>query len=96
MAHPSLGVAEVLEEALQFKFLHARLDGLHHLTVGSTAHLVHIAEHCDLLGGLDHTATCTYIGNRKYRVMHAHAHHMHVCMKVQKVHLQAISMSTHQ
>ena len=83
MPHPSLGVAEVLEEALQFKLLHAWLDGLHHLTVGSTAHLVHIAEHCDLLGGLDHTATCTYIGNRKHRVMHAHVHvhvHVHACM----------------
>ena len=58
MPHPSLGVAEVLEETLQFKLLHARLDVLHHLTVSTTANLVHIAEHCDLLRGFDHTATC--------------------------------------
>ena len=57
MSHPSLGIAEVLKETLQFKLLHTRLDVLHHLTVGSTAHLVHITEHCDLLRGLDHTAT---------------------------------------
>lgn len=57
MTHPSVGVAEVLEQALQFKLLHPWLGSSHHLQVGSTAHLVHIAEHCDLLWGLDHTAT---------------------------------------
>ena len=57
MSHSSLGVAEVLELALHLKLLHAWLDGPHHLTVGCTAHLVHVAQHRDLLGSLDNTAT---------------------------------------
>ena len=46
----------VLEVALQLKLLHAGLDDPHHFTVGCTADLVHVAQHCHLLGGLDHTA----------------------------------------
>jgi hypothetical protein len=50
-----VGVAVVLEVALQLKLLHARLDDPHHLTVGGTANLVHVAQHRDFLRGLDHT-----------------------------------------
>ena len=42
MSHSSVGVAVVLEVALQLKLLHAGLDDPHHLTVSRTAHLVHV------------------------------------------------------
>ena len=64
MSHPTLSIAVVVEDALQLKLLHVWFDGLHHLTVGVTAHLVDVAEDLDLLRGLDHTAI----------------HHVCVCM----------------
>ena len=43
VAHASFGIAEVLEEALQFPLPHARSHRSHHLTVSLTADFVHVA-----------------------------------------------------
>ena len=57
MPHSPFGVAVMLKEALELVLLHARLHRPHHLEVGCTADLVHIAQHRDLLRRLDHSAT---------------------------------------
>ena len=56
MPHASSGIAEVLEQTLHLVLNHARTYCPHHLTVGSTAHLVHIAQYCKLSRRLNHTA----------------------------------------
>ena len=57
VSHPPFGVAVMLEEALKLVLLHARLRRPHHLEVGCTADLIHIAQHRDLMRRLDHSAT---------------------------------------
>ena len=56
MSHASIGVAVVLEQTLQLPLLHAWTYGPHHLTVGSAAHFISIAQHCQFSRSLDHSA----------------------------------------